>query len=147
VSRGPRPGMPHLVRRREDRFADVVTRWSGSVMFVNLHVIWFAGWVAVNLAVPRRAFDPFPFGLLTLIVSLEAIFLSTFVLMSQNRQTKISDAREVEDYETDLYTQALVRKIAQHLGVDLDQVEAEVVHKLARLDRPAGAPEATGPGK
>jgi len=50
--------------------------------FVALHVVWFGAWVLLNLLLP---FDPFPFGLLTMLVSLEAIFLSTFVLISQNR--------------------------------------------------------------
>ena len=50
--------------------------------FVALHVVWFGAWILINLLLP---FDPFPFGLLTMLVSLEAIFLSTFVLISQNR--------------------------------------------------------------
>jgi uncharacterized membrane protein len=76
----------HRERRRESvalRLADAITGTAGSMRFVALHVIWFAAWVLLNLVGP--AFDPFPFGLLTMIVSLEAIFLSTFVLISQNR--------------------------------------------------------------
>jgi uncharacterized membrane protein len=65
------------------RIADWITTFAGSMRFVGLHVAWFAVWIGVNLFGP--AFDPFPFGLLTMIVSLEAIFLSTFVLISQNR--------------------------------------------------------------
>lgn len=65
------------------RAADWITRFAGSMSFVALHTGWFAAWVLLNLFGP--AFDPFPFGLLTMIVSLEAIFLSTFVLISQNR--------------------------------------------------------------
>jgi uncharacterized membrane protein len=76
----------HLARRRASatlRLADTITAFSGSMRFVALHVIWFGAWVLLNLTVLR--FDPFPFGLLTMLVSLEAIFLSTFVLISQNR--------------------------------------------------------------
>ena len=76
----------HRARRRESvvlRLADAITAFAGSMLFVALHVVWFAAWVLINLVGPR--FDPFPFGLLTMIVSLEAIFLSTFVLISQNR--------------------------------------------------------------
>lgn len=76
----------HRARRRASaslRMADVITAFSGSMRFVVLHVIWFGAWVLLNLSVLR--FDPFPFGLLTMLVSLEAIFLSTFVLISQNR--------------------------------------------------------------
>ena len=76
----------HRAKRRASaslRIADEITAFSGSMRFVVLHVIWFGGWIVLNLLVPD--FDPFPFGLLTMLVSLEAIFLSTFVLISQNR--------------------------------------------------------------
>lgn len=76
----------HRARRRASaalRLADAITAFSGSMRFVALHVIWFGAWILLNLFVLR--FDPFPFGLLTMLVSLEAIFLSTFVLISQNR--------------------------------------------------------------
>jgi uncharacterized membrane protein len=69
-------------KSRENRFADRVTNFAGSMTFVYLHVIWFACWIGIGV-------EDYPFGLLTMIVSLEAIFLSTFVLISQNR----ADAR------------------------------------------------------
>jgi uncharacterized membrane protein len=75
----------HRRRRRAAaslRLADAITGFSGSMRFVALHVVWFGVWILLNLLLP---FDPFPFGLLTMLVSLEAIFLSTFVLISQNR--------------------------------------------------------------
>jgi uncharacterized membrane protein len=62
----------------ENRVADRITAFSGSMRFVYLHVIWFACWIGFGV-------EPFPYGLLTMIVSLEAIFLSTFLLISQNR--------------------------------------------------------------
>jgi uncharacterized membrane protein len=62
----------------QNRIADAITRFAGSMPFVYLHVVWFAIWIALRV-------EPFPFGLLTMIVSLEAIFLSTFVMISQNR--------------------------------------------------------------
>ena len=81
------PGLSaHRARRRESfglRVADGITAFSGSMRFVAIHVAWFGAWVILNLA--GLGFDPFPFGLLTMIVSLEAIFLSCFVLISQNR--------------------------------------------------------------
>lgn len=81
------PGLAaHSARRRESlglRLADAITAFSGSMRFAALHVAWFGAWVILNLVGPR--FDPFPFGLLTMLVSLEAIFLSTFVLISQDR--------------------------------------------------------------
>jgi uncharacterized membrane protein len=71
----------HAEERRkslENRVADLITRFAGSMKFVYLHVIWFTAWIGLRV-------EPYPFGLLTMIVSLEAIFLSTFVMISQNR--------------------------------------------------------------
>jgi uncharacterized membrane protein len=81
----PVPVNPALVRhadeRRqslENRIADAITRFAGSMLFVYLHVVWFAAWIILGV-------EHYPYGLLTMIVSLEAIFLSTFVMISQNR--------------------------------------------------------------
>jgi uncharacterized membrane protein len=65
-------------RSLQNRIADAITRFAGSMLFVYLHVIWFGAWIGLRV-------EPFPFGLLTMLVSLEAIFLSTFVMISQNR--------------------------------------------------------------
>ena len=69
------------------RIADRITAFAGSMPFVYIHVLWFTVWVLINKGVFGKSlvFDKFPFGLLTMIVSLEAIFLSTFVMISQNR--------------------------------------------------------------
>jgi uncharacterized membrane protein len=81
----PRPLNPALLKDAErraanvqNRIADRITAFSGSMAFVYLHVIWFACWIGFGV-------EKYPFGLLTMIVSLEAIFLSTFVMISQNR--------------------------------------------------------------
>ncbi|EWT01955.1 membrane protein [Intrasporangium oryzae NRRL B-24470] len=81
----PEPANPALLqhlrersKRRENRVADQITRFAGSMKFVYIHAIWFTLWIALGL-------EDYPFGLLTMIVSLEAIFLSTFVMISQNR--------------------------------------------------------------
>jgi uncharacterized membrane protein len=81
----PRPLNPALVKDAErraenvqNRIADRITAFSGSMAFVYLHVVWFACWIGFGV-------EKYPFGLLTMIVSLEAIFLSTFVMISQNR--------------------------------------------------------------
>jgi uncharacterized membrane protein len=63
---------------RQNRVADKITAFSGSMLFVYLHIIWFGCWIGFGV-------EEYPFGLLTMIVSLEAIFLSTFVMISQNR--------------------------------------------------------------
>jgi uncharacterized membrane protein len=62
----------------QNRIADTITRFAGSMWFVYVHIVWFALWIGFHV-------EKFPFGLLTMIVSLEAIFLSTFVMISQNR--------------------------------------------------------------
>src|SRR5438046_515463 len=81
----PQPVNPALIKHAEERgksiqsrFADKMTAFSGSMTFVYLHVIWFGCWIGFGV-------EKYPFGLLTMIVSLEAIFLSTFVMISQNR--------------------------------------------------------------
>jgi uncharacterized membrane protein len=66
-------------RRVQDRIADAITRFAGSMWFVYLHVAWFSLWIGLGV-------ERYPYGLLTMIVSLEAIFLSTFVMITQNRQ-------------------------------------------------------------
>lgn len=71
----------HAERRRaslQNRIADAITRFAGSMPFIYVHIVWFALWIGLRL-------EKFPFGLLTMMVSLEAIFLSTFVMISQNR--------------------------------------------------------------
>jgi uncharacterized membrane protein len=116
-------------RRAQNRVADRITAFSGSMTFVYLHIAWFASWVAINvglhlLGLPR--FDPFPFGLLTMIVSLEAIFLSTFVLISQNRQSQRTDIRSQLDFENNLRSEVWAVHIGQALGIDPDHVEKTV---------------------
>src|SRR4030042_6624851 len=73
-------------RGLQGRVADAITSFSGRMVFAYVHIAWFAVWILLNTGrFGVRAFDPFPYGLLTMVVSLEAIFLSTFVLISQNR--------------------------------------------------------------
>jgi uncharacterized membrane protein len=105
-----------------------MTAFSGSMAFVYLHAAWFAAWLLLNLGVFGAAavFDPFPFGLLTLIVSLEAIFLSTFVLISQNRQAGRADVRSELDYETNVRSEIWSRAIADRIGVDPEEVERQI---------------------
>jgi uncharacterized membrane protein len=140
-----------------DRLADLITKWSGSMTFVYLHVAFFGLWIAANVGIFKVSpFDPFPFGLLTTIVSLEAIFLSTFVLVSQNRDAAIAERREELDLQIDLLSEheitrilQLVDAIAQHLNVKLDDVpgdlqelksETSPAEILNELDRKHGKP-------
>ena len=71
-------------RTPTDRLAEKIANFCGSMTFVWVHVVWFGGWILLNVIPGIRHVDPFPFTFLTLIVSLEAIFLSTFILISQN---------------------------------------------------------------
>ena len=90
----------------QDRIADFITAFSGSMQFLWLHVAWFVAWIALNSGrVGLAPFDPFPFGLLTMTVSLEAIFLSTFVLISQNRLSREADFRADLDLHIGLLTE------------------------------------------
>ena len=91
-------------RSRAERFSDLVAQQSGRAWFIVFHVFWFAGWILLNGAVvPRvRPFDRFPYPFLTLVVSLEAIFLSLFILMSQNRSSRQADRRAHLDLQVNL---------------------------------------------
>ena len=93
VTREPHPALrehhDERAEHRQNRIADRITELAGSMRFVYAHMIWFGLWIVINVGLLGflfgKGFDPFPFGLLTMIVSLEAIFLSTFVMISQNR--------------------------------------------------------------
>jgi len=117
-------------RAAEDRVADRITAFAGSLPFVYIHTAWFGFWIAMNVGFLGAAvnFDPFPFGLLTMIVSLEAIFLATFVMVSQNRQSARADLRARIDFETNLRSEIWSVHIGIALGIDIDHVEA-VVHE------------------
>lgn len=112
----------------QDRLADKITTFAGSLKFVYIHSVWFGVWILLNVGALGAAltFDKFPFGLLTMIVSLEAIFLSTFVMVSQNRQAERSDVRAELDFETNLRAEIWSVHIGQALGIDVDHVEAVV---------------------
>ena len=92
------------IRKAENRVSDKITAFAGTTRFVYIHSVWFGLWIAINLGLLGAAliFDEYPFGLLTLIVSLEAIFLSTFVMISQNRQAKSAEIRSDLDYKTNV---------------------------------------------
>jgi len=126
----------HVVRslaKAQDRAADRVTAFAGSLRFVYLHSVWFGIWIALNIGLLSSAvvFDEFPFGLLTMIVSLEAIFLSTFVMVSQNRQAARADVRSQLDFENNLRAEIWAIHIGTQLGIDAAHVE-EVVRQASQ---------------
>jgi uncharacterized membrane protein len=116
----------------QDRIADKITSFAGSLNFVYIHSVWFGFWILLNVGILGASieFDKFPFGLLTMIVSLEAIFLSTFVMVSQNRQAERSDIRSQLDFETNLRAEIWSVHIGEALGIDVDHVEAVVTKAI-----------------
>jgi uncharacterized membrane protein len=115
-----------------ERLADNLTSWFGSMAFLIGNFVWFLVWILVNtnLVPGVPAFDPFPFGLLTMIVSLEAIFLAIVVLVSQNRAARIADLREeialqVEEINEQEVTKllSLMVRMLEHQGIRCDDDE------------------------
>ena len=109
-----------------DRIADVIGSFSGSMTFVLLHMLWFAAWFVINtlpLGVPH--FDPYPFILLAMIVSVEGVLLSTFVLMKQNRMQHRADLREQLDLQVNLLAEKEVTKTLQLLRAIADKLEVQ----------------------
>ncbi len=106
----------HFERRWDDRIADFLTHYFGTVHFLIFNAIFFTLWIIRNTPwFGFTPFDPFPFGLLTMIVSLEAIVLSVIVLISQNRQSKISDIRQRIEFEVDVRSEEEATKTLQML--------------------------------
>ena len=115
-------------RTRTDRLAEKIASFCGSMTFVWVHVVWFGGWILFNLVPGIRHIDPFPFTFLTLIVSLEAIFLSTFILISQNLDSRMSERRSHLDLQLNLLSEqentkmiVMLHAIAEKVGADLTQ--------------------------
>lgn len=103
--------------------ADAITDFSGRMLFVYVHVIWFGIWILLNAGwFGLRPFDPFPYGLLTMVVSLEAIFLSTFVLISQNRLAKVSERSADLDLHISLLTEHELTRVLQMLDAIQDKL-------------------------
>ena len=117
-------------RTRSEKIADWMTNTFGSIAFLIANIVWFFVWmlININLLPGIKTFDAFPFGLLTMVVSLEAIILAVFVLISQNRAAKVFDLREEIDLQIDIITEQEVTKIMELLtfliqknGFDLSQ--------------------------
>jgi uncharacterized membrane protein len=121
-------------RSSTDRLAEAIANFCGSMTFVWVHVAWFGFWILINSISGLPHIDPFPFTFLTLVVSLEAIFLSTFILISQNHDTKVSERRNHLDLQINLLSEQentqmlmMLRAIAEKVGANLsrdDHVQA-----------------------
>ena len=110
-------------RSIQGRVADSVTAYAGSMAFVHVHVAWFAIWVLLNTGrFGVHPFDPFPYGLLTMVVSLEAIFLSALVLITQNRLSEESEHRADLHLHVGLLAEHELTRVLQMLGAIQDKL-------------------------
>ena len=132
-------------RTLTDRVSDIVTRTAGSGAFIALHAAWFSFWVLLNTGkIPGlKTFDPFPFTFLTMLVSLEAIFLSIFVLISQNRMTRQADRRAHLDLQINLLAEQentmmlhMLRSLCEHHGIQPELPAEDVGCLLDKTDLP-----------
>lgn len=124
-------------RNLQERIADTITAFSGHIVFVYVHIIWFGAWIVLNTGrLGVRPFDPFPYGLLTMIVSLEAIFLSTFVLISQNRLSEENEYRANLNLQITLLTEHELTRVLQMLETIQDKmgIENDEDSELADLE-------------
>lgn len=126
-------------KSRQERIADAITRFTGSMAFVYLHATFFGGWLLLNSGIFPwiRPWDPFPFVMLAMEASVEAIFLSTFVLISQNRMQELADRRADLDLHINLLAEHEVTKllavadaVATKLGIE--SAEREVIDALKK---------------
>ena len=131
-------------RSLEERISDGITDFSGRMVFLYVHAIWFAVWIAVNLGIfGLRPFDPYPFGLLTMIVSLEAIFLATFVLISQNRTSAEADHRADLALQINLLTEHEITRVLKMLDAIQDRlgIDNDSDTELRQLEQNVGPQE------
>src|SRR5207253_2554842 len=110
--------------------------------FLFIHTAWFGAWIALNVGVIHipglSGFDPFPFGLLTMIVSLEAIFLATFVLISQNRQVEKDKVRSDIEYDVNIKAEMEVGELHQKI----DHIHAEMMRRFTAIEKTLARREA-----
>jgi len=113
------------------RIADWIAWFSGSMPFLMINGGWFIVWIIVNTFAVGIAFDPYPFGLLTMIVSLEAIFLSCFVLISQNRQAEKDHVRSDIEYEVNIKAELEIG----HLHEKTDRIYENMMARFSNLEK------------
>lgn len=132
-------------RSAGEKVSDFFVSLMGSMPFLVFHVVWFVIWFSVNLGlIPGiTPFDPFPFGILTLIVSAEGVFLAIFILISQNRMTRQSDKRAHLDLQVSILSEQemtmmlrMQQKLCEHLGVEVKDIRREARHLLEETDVP-----------
>ena len=138
----------------EGKFAELISNSAGSMFFVYFHVAWFGLWIILNITGALgniKVFDPYPFGLLTMIVSLEAIFLSTFIMINQNRQALIDTYKDLEDEEEQLAEereQEEFEEEVEDIQKDLDDIKSAmkfIQEKITSIEKtPTPSENGTG---
>lgn len=115
-----------------DKISDFFINKAGNVVFVLISLVWFVVWIGLNLRLFPNVdpFDPFPFGLLTMIVSLEMVFLSLFILIKQSRQAADDKVRNDVEYEVNVRSEMGIRSLTQHV----DLLEQRILQRLDRLE-------------
>jgi len=130
-------------RSLTDRVSDSITRFAGSSVFILLHIIWFIVWIVLNVGdIPAiHPFDPYPFTFLTMVVSLEAIFLSIFVLISQNRMAHQADRRAHLDLQINLLAEQentmmlrMLESLCEQQGIKTTPMKEEIHSLFEKTD-------------
>ncbi len=130
-------------RSAAEYLSDIITRFTGSIGFVIFHVLLFVFWFVVNLnLIPGiQAFDPFPFGILTLIVSSEGVFLAIFILISQNRITRQAERRAHLDLQINMLTEREItlmlkmqKKLCEHFDLEKENAPEETHHLMKEMN-------------
>ncbi len=147
----------HDARTPVDKIADRIAAFCGSMTFLWVHCIWFFGWLFINWFPPFKTslrFDPPPFGILTLVVSLEAIFLSTFILISQNRQQKLADQRNHLDLQINLLAEqesshiiTMLNTLLHHHGIQVDDDDTMALQSQTNATKMAASLENISPNE
>jgi CRP/FNR family transcriptional regulator, cyclic AMP receptor protein len=114
-----------------ERIADWIAWFSGSMPFLFLNITWFMVWIAINVISASLQFDPFPFGFLTMIVSLESIFLACFLLISQNRQAEKDRVRGDIEYEVNIKAEMEIA----HLHEKTDRIYEQMLERFSHLEK------------
>jgi uncharacterized membrane protein len=130
-------------RSSAERISDLLTKGIGSIVCIALHILWFVGWILINSGVVSWAkpFDPFPFGVLALIVSSEGVLLAIIILISQNRVIRQADRRAHLDLQISLLAEQeatvmlqTLQRVARQLGLPQDSLDAEATKLIERTD-------------
>lgn len=130
-------------RSAGEKFSDEITRLTGNIFFVAFHVLLFGVWAVWNTGlIPGvTPFDPFPFGILTLIVSSEGVFLALFILISQNRMSRQADRRAHLALQVSMLAEQelttllrMQKRMSEHLGVRSDEIHVEAERMMTNTD-------------